>query len=384
VNAVAPLAGVRVLDLTRYIPGPLCTALLADMGADVVKVEEPPLGDPVRAVPPARGGESTLHAALNRSKRSLLIDLRQAAGAGLVRRLAGRSDVLVEGFRPGVLAARGLGPDRLLAENPRLVFCSISGWGGQGPLAGRAGHDLNYLARGGVLAGLRGTGAERPTIPLAQLADSAGALAAALGVLAALLARDRSGRGQVVEISLLDAALALNATALARLENGVPARELSGSFACYNVYRCGDGAWVALGALEPKFWEAACRGLGLEEAIPQQWSRGAKREALVERFAAAFASRTRAEWLAAFEPLDACLEPVLEPGEALDQARAELVEMPCGDATVRVPALPFRLAGVPQRPAPAPGPGQHTDAVLGELGLAAGEIAELRAAGAVA
>ena len=375
---------MRVLDLTRYIPGPLCTALLADMGADVIKLEEPPLGDPVRALPPARGGESALHAALNRGKRSLLVDLRRPAGAELARRLAAGADVLVEGFRPGVLAGRGLGPDALLAEHPRLVYCSISGWGGEGPLARRAGHDLNYLARAGVLAGLSAGEGGRPAIPLAQLADSAGALAAALGVLAALAARDRSGRGQVVDVSLFEAALALNATALARLEDGAPARELSGRFACYNVYRCGDGRWVALGALEPKFWEAACRGLGLGDAVPRQWSRGAQREALVARFADAFATRPRAEWLAAFEDFDACLEPVLEPHEALAQAQAAPLQVPCGEAAVAVPGLPFRLGGAPARARPAPGPGQHTEVVLGELGLGANEIAALRAAGAVA
>jgi len=383
-SAAAPLAGVRVLDLTRYIPGPLCTVMLADMGADVLKLEEPPLGDPVRIVPPARGGESTLHAALNRGKRSLLVDLRQPSGAELVARLAARVDVLVEGFRPGVLAGRGLGPDRLMRMNPRLVYCSLSGWGSEGPLAGRAGHDVDYLARAGILAGLRSGADAAPAVPLAQLADSAGAMAAALGVLAALLARDRSGRGQVVEVSLFSAALALGATALARVEDGAPAVELSGRFACYNVYRCADGAWVALGALEPKFWEAACGGLGLEDAIPQQWSRGSAREALVERFAAVFARRPRAEWLAAFADLDACLEPVLEPGEALEQAREELLEVPCGRASVRVPGTPFRLAGMETPPSPAPAPGQHTEAVLGELGLGEREIAELRAAGAVA
>lgn len=383
-SPAAPLAGVRVLDLTRYIPGPLCTALLADMGADVVKVEEPPLGDPVRAVPPARDGESALHAALNRGKRSLLVDLRKPAGADLVRRLAARADVVVEGFRPGALAERGLGPEALLAEQPRLVYCSISGWGAEGPLARRAGHDVGYLARAGVLAGLRPSAADRPPVPLAQLADGAGGLAAALGVLAALRERDRTGRGQVVDASLYAAALALNATALARVADGVPSLELSGRFACYNVYRCGDGLWVSLGALEPKFWEAACRGLGLEDAIPHQWSGGARRAELVERFAAAFAGRPRDEWLSVFAPLDACLEPILEPGEALEEPQARLLEVPCGGSAVRVPGPPFRLGGAAAPARPAPAAGQHTEAVLGELGLAASEIAALRDAGAVA
>jgi len=187
-----------------------------------------------------------------------------------------------------------------------------------------------------------------------------------------------------VGVSLYAAALALNATALARLDAGAPSRELSGRFACYNVYRCGDGRWVSLGALEPKFWEAACRGLGLEDAIPHQWSGGERRSALLDRFAAAFAARPRAEWLRALEPLDACLEPVLEPGEALDEPQARPLAVPCGDGVVRVPGPPFRLGGGTASPRPAPGPGQHTESVLGELGLAVAEIEALRASGAVA
>jgi crotonobetainyl-CoA:carnitine CoA-transferase CaiB-like acyl-CoA transferase len=376
------LAGVRVLDLTRYIPGPYATLMLADLGADVVQVEDGPLGDPPRVTPPAVDGDAALHAALNRNKRSVRVDWRSEAGAAVVRRLAARSDVLVESFRPGVLARRGLGADALLSANPRLVYCSLTGYGGDDP---RAGHDVNYAALGGFLAGNRGSDGD-PVLPQAQVADMTGAMLAVVGVLAALQARERTGRGQAVTISLRDAVLALMTVPLTRqLAGGPPRSELSGTHACYNVYRCRDGRHLAVGALEPKFWEALCRRLGREDLIARQWEPDGKRERTLDEVRAIFATRDCGEWLRELGGSDACVEPVLEPLEAAAAASGSLTDQPTGASVLRTVANPVRLHDTPPLGyRPAPGLGQHTGEVLGELGYDAREIERLRGEGVVA
>lgn len=382
--APGALAGLRVIDLTRYIPGPYCTWILAALGADVVKVEEPPLGDATRLVPPAVGEESALHATLNRGKRSLVVDVRKDEGARLVARLAATADVFVEAYRPGALARRGLGHEALRAANPRLVYCSVSGYGQAGPLAQRAGHDVNYTARAGLLQAFQDADG-RPVLPGTQLADMSGGLFAALGILAALQARERTGRGQVVDASLMDSALALNTGALTRLLAGGAERdELTGTHACYGLYRCRDGAWLSVGALEPKFWEGLCAALGLPDAAERQWDTGAAAAELRERLGRAFAQRDRAEWLRLLEPLDVCVEPVLSPAEAWSQpqAAAMRVEQPYSGAILRTLGLPFRLSDTPvQAAGEPPDLGAHADGVLAAAGLEPGEVRSLREMG---
>jgi len=377
------LDGVRVIDLTRYIPGPYATMLLGDLGADVVKIEEPPIGDPTRAVQPVAGDDSAVHASLNRNKRSMLVDLRHEHGAGLVRKLASTADVFVEGFRPGTLARRGLGPDELLRGNPRLVYCSVSGYGQDSPLAARPGHDVNYLARGGLLAT-----ASTPRPAVAQIADMTGGLLALCGILSALLARERSGHGQHVDVSLLRGALGLMTVPLARLEAGGEAvNELTGSYACYNVYRCRDSRAISVGALEPKFWEALCRALGHEDRIPRQWENEPGRGETLALFARTFASRERDDWVAALHDVECCVEPVLDPREALVEAQAQgvLVSQPSGAAMLRVVGAPFGLRDTPASlRRPAPKAGQHTDEILREAGYEPEAIARLHESGAVA
>jgi len=382
------LAGVRVVDLTRYIPGPYCTMLLGDLGADVIKVEEPPIGDPVRAVPPAVDGESALHAALNRSKRSVVVDIRQEAGASVVRRLAAKADVFIEAYRPGALDRRGLGADLLLEENPRLLYCSLTGYGQDGPLAGRAGHDIDYLALGGLLGTLR-EGEGRPVLPGTQIADMTGGLLATIGILAGLQARERTGRGQRVDVSMLEGVLALMTVPAARTAAGAPEKsELTGSHAGYNVFRCRDGKHVAVGALEPKFWESLCRALGLEDEARHQWERGEKRRETLEAFERAFASRDRDDWLRDLQGADACVEPVLDVAEALEhpqvKARGAVTEVQAGGVRIRTVASPLRLRETPVATRrPVPGLGEHTDEVLQELGFDGDEIARMRAVGVV-
>jgi crotonobetainyl-CoA:carnitine CoA-transferase CaiB-like acyl-CoA transferase len=378
---VSALDGLRVLDLTRYIPGPWCTMLLGDLGADVVKVEEPPLGDPTRAVPPPLGEDSAVHAALNRNKRSIAVDLRHREGAAVVRTLARSCDVLVEAYRPGVLERRGLGAEALLEANPRLVYCSLSGWGQDGPLSRRAGHDITYLARSGFLA------ADHTRLPPAQVADMAGAFVATIAILAALQGRERSGRGQRVDASMFDGMLALMAVPAARrLAGGADRDELSGAYACYNVYRCRDGRRVAVGALEPKFWERLCAALGVPALARSQFDERRQVE-LIDSLARVFTTRDRDDWVERLAPHDACVEPVLDLGEALAQPHAArcLLEQDLAGARLRTTWGAVRLSRTPPAVSrPAPSLGQHTDAVLSDAGFTAEEIARLRDAGAVA
>ncbi len=377
------LRGLRVLDLTRYIPGPYATMLLADLGADVVKVEEPPFGDATRAVPPPlpAGDDTAVHAALNRGKRSVQIDLRQPEGVDAVKRLAASADVFVEAFRPGALDRRGLGAVALRTSNPRLVYCSVSGYGQGGALAAAAGHDVNYLARSGFLGtNLGGDGV--PVLPTTQVADMAGGLLAALAILAALQARERTGEGQVVDVSMFDAALALMSVPAARVLAGASATsELSGTHACYGTYRCRDGRFVAVGALEPKFWEGLCAALELPQMRGRQWDQGTRREEVKAVFAAAFARRDRDEWVAALRERDVCVEPVLDLPEALAQEQAVARGAASGGALVS----PLRLSATPvAAPRRAPALGEHTDVVLAEAGFAPAEIAALRERGIAA
>jgi crotonobetainyl-CoA:carnitine CoA-transferase CaiB-like acyl-CoA transferase len=363
--------------------------LLGDLGADVVKVEEPGVGDPARLVPPAAGESGAVHAGLNRNKRSIVVDIRKDEGAAVVRRLATRADVLVEAYRPGVLARRGLGAEALRAENPRLVYCSLTGYGQDGPLAARAGHDIDYIALGGLL-GTTLDGEGRPVLPGTQLADMVGGLLATIGILAALHARERTGRGQVVDVSMLEGVLALMTVAATRLLAGGPAHnELTGTHACYNVYRCRDGRALAVGALEPKFWESLCAALGMPERAGRQWERGDARRLTVKAVAEAFASRDRDDWVRELAAADACVEPVLELGEALEgpqvRARSAVVEQSAGAARFRTVANPVRLTETPValRREP-PGLGEHTAEVLAEVDFSEDEIARMRAAEVIA
>jgi alpha-methylacyl-CoA racemase len=388
-----PLEGLRVLDLTRLLPGGFCTLLLADFGADVIKLEDTGAGDYVRWMGPGYEGahesaRSAAFLALNRGKRSVRLDLKKDGGVDALLRLARDADVLVESFRPGVLARLGAGWERLHAENPRLVYCAITGYGQEGSLAARAGHDLDYLARVGLL-GLSGDADGPPVQAAGQIADlGGGALPAAFGILAALRERDRSGEGQLVDVSMADGALSwLGMVAARYFASGEPPRrgslELGGGILCYRPYRCADG-WVALGALEPKFWGAWCAGVGRPDLVEHQFDPpGSPAHAEVE---AVFAGRTRADWEAFGAEHDCCLEPVLGLDEAL--AAADVVELaqPGVEAPVRLLGAPFKLSRTPADPARRPGPalGEHTDEVLAEAGYSAEEIAALRAAGAVA
>jgi alpha-methylacyl-CoA racemase len=397
VSAAGALAGLRVLDLSRLLPGGFCSLLLADFGADVLKVEDTGMGDYVRWAPPQyegaeRSASSALFLALNRGKRSIRINLREEAGREVLLRLVREHDVLLESFRPGVLDRLGLGYERLREENPRLVYCAITGYGQDGPLRDRAGHDMNYLGLVGLL-GLTGEPGGPPVQSAGQIADiGGGALMAAFGILAALRERDRSGEGQLVDVSMSDGALSWFAMVAARhlCDGEVPARgrlELAGGLVCYRPYACRDGH-VTLGALEPKFWQAWCRGVGREDLIDRQFDPpGSETHAEVERI---FGERTRAEWEAFASEHDCCLEPVLGLDEALEselvRAREMVVEVEQpGAGQVSLLGVPVKLDRTPGGPAgPGPALGEHTAAVLAGLGYSEEERERLEAAGAVA
>ena len=392
-----PFEGLKVLDLSRLLPGGFCSLLLADFGADVIKVEDTGMGDYIRWSPPAFEGaeetaKSALFLSLNRGKRSVRIDLKSEAGRDVLLKLVRDADVLLESFRPGVLDRLGVGYERLREENPRLVYCAITGYGLTGPNVQRSGHDMNYLGLNGVLA-LSGDADGPPTQAGAQIADlGGGALMAAFGILAALRERDRSGEGQLVDVSMFDGALSWLAMVAARVfaageQPRRGAEMLSGSLLCYRPYKCADG-WVTLGALEPKFFAAFCHGVDREDLIAHQFeASGSAAHGEVE---AIFAGRTRAEWAAFAERHDCCLEPVLEVEEALEselvRAREMVIEFEQpGAGMVKGLGMPVKLSRTPgQVRSGGPALGEHTEQVLGEAGFSEEEIAQLLADGAVA
>ena len=394
-----PLEGLKVLDLTRLLPGGFCSMLLADFGADVIKVEDTGLGDYVRWAPPyyegvERSAGSALFLSLNRGKRSIRIDLKSAQGKDVLLRLVREADVLLESFRPGVLDRLGVGYERLREENPGLVYGAITGYGQDGPGRDRSGHDLNYLGLNGIL-GLSGEADGLPASSAAQIADlGGGALMAAVGILVALRERDRSGQGQQVDCSMFDGSLSFLAMLAAEMLAGgpVPRRgelRLAGGIVCYRPYRCADG-YVTLGALEPKFWSAFCQGVGREDLAGHAFDPpGSEAHRTVSEI---FAERTREQWRAFAAEHDCCLEPVLDLDEALNGelvAAREMVvslDQPGADQPVRLLGLPFKLSRTPGDPVRAPGPGlgEHTRDVLKEAGYTSAEVDALLESGAVA
>jgi alpha-methylacyl-CoA racemase len=392
-----PLSGLRVLDLTRLLPGGFCTLLFADLGAEVVKVEDTGMGDYIRWAPPYYEGaedsaKSALYLSLNRGKRSVRLNLKDERGRDALLRLVRDFDVLVEGNRPGVMDRLGVGYERLAQENPGLVYCAITGYGQDGPYRDRSGHDMNYLGLVGLL-GLTGDKGGPPVQAAGQIADlGGGGLMAAFAILAALRERDQTGEGQMLDVSMADGALSWLAMVAARYfaEGVAPQRgdlELAGRLICYRPYECKDG-WVSLGALEPKFWQAWCRGVGREDLIEKQFDApGSEAHAQVERI---FMERSRDEWQQFASQHDCCLEPVLGLDEALDselvRAREMVVELDQpGTDGVKQLGMPVKFSRTPGGPhGPGPVLGADTEDVLRDAGFTDDEIAELIEAGAAA
>ncbi|MFY9487103.1 MAG: CaiB/BaiF CoA-transferase family protein [Solirubrobacterales bacterium] len=399
-SPIQPLADVKVLDLSRLLPGPFCTLLLGDLGADVLKVEDTGMGDYTRWTPPFMGDEaaqergvaSAQFGALNRNKRSIRLDLKQDGAKQVLLKLVAEHDVVLESFRPGVLDRLGVGYETMKQHNPGLVYCAITGYGQDGPLRDRAGHDMNYLGLNGVLA-LTGAKDGPVVQAAAQIADiGGGAQNAALAITAALYQRKTTGEGAFIDISMTDGALSWLAMPASRALAGEPplrrgSVELAGAWVCYLPYEAADG-WVSCGALEPKFWKSFCDGVGREDLITKQFE-AAGSETWAD-LASIFKSKTREQWAAFNTERDCCIEPVLEIEEALasdlitEREMITTIDQP-GVGEVRQLASPIKIDG--RRPGgtgAAPAIGEHTSSVLAELGFTDAAIAELRAVGAVA
>ncbi|HEY3997982.1 MAG TPA: CaiB/BaiF CoA-transferase family protein [Candidatus Xenobia bacterium] len=312
------LSSLRILDLTRNLPGPFATMLLAQMGAEVLQVEDPQRPDLAVTFPPFdEAGESLVYRTLHGHAARIRVALRSPEGVAVIRRLVSRYDILLEGWRPGVLQGSGLEATALRQANPRLIYCSLTGYGQTGPLARRAGHDLNYLARSG-LAAATGLADGTLAVPGFQLADvAAGGMAAVIAILGAVLEREQTGQGRHLDVAMAVNALEFMPVQAPQAVRGAPPRPgrdmLSGGWPHYRYYRCSDGGWMAVGALEPKFWHQLCQVLGLG-AVP--YPQGDD-PALADRLAACFATGTRDEWAAVFADHDCCVDPVLDLGEAL-------------------------------------------------------------------
>jgi len=384
---VQPLSGIKVLDLSRLLPGPLASLVLADLGAEVDKVEDAQGGDYLRIMPPQIGDTSSVFMALNRNKRSAVIDLKKPKGKAALLRLVEKYDVVLEQFRPGVLDRLGLSHATLREANPKLVVCALTGYGQNGPLAQRAGHDLNYLARGGVL-GFQGPANGAPTVPGFQLADVSGGLYAVIGIMGALMERARTGQGSIVDVAMIETAMPFAIAGFGLLFGGhSPMRgneALLGGIAPYATYLTKDGKAMSLASLEPKFWMQFCEGAGIELDMTALMP-GDHQGPIKAKLTALFLTKTQAEWVQFASERDCCLEPVLTPEEAQADlhlaARKMFFEMdsPWG----KIPQLRTPLTPVDRAHTPAPRSGEHTDAILREGGLSDEEIAAARAEGAV-
>ncbi len=382
-----PLASLKVLDFSTLLPGPFASLMLADMGAEVLRIESPTRIDLLRVLPPHDQGTSASHAYLNRNKRSLALDLKQAQALEIVRELVKDYDIVLEQFRPGVMERLGLGYEALKAINPRLIYVSITGYGQTGPYKDRAGHDINYLALAGVASytGRRDSG----PLPLGvQLADvGGGSLHAVVGLLAAVIARQQSGVGQYLDVSMTDCSFSLNAMAGAGyLACGVePEREghvlNGGSF--YDYYRSRDGRWMAVGSLEPAFMQQLCEALGRPE-LAAQGLKPEQQPALKQALQVEFEKRSFEQLCELFTGVDACVEPVLTLSEAVAhpqlKARALVSQVPRGDGSSQAQiACPLKFSeGLPAPRHIGVAVGAHSDEVLAELGLSPQRISELR------
>ena len=374
----AALSRFRMLDLSRQLPGPFCSMLLADLGMDVLAVYAPT--DPMGMGIPLLG----------RNKRSLTLNLKAPEGRAIFHRLARDVDVVLEGSRPGAAARLGVDYETLRAINPRLVYCSISGYGQDGPYRDRVGHDVNYLGFAGVI-GLTGAAGGPPVIPGVQIADiGGGALTAAIGILSALWAREDTGTGQFVDIGMLDGSVAWQVVNVMRwlADKREPARGdtmLTGHHPCYAIYETKDGRHVTVGALEPHFWRTLCERLGMPDLVAKQFAEGEERDEMFRRVRARFRERTMAEWVTDLADLDICFGPVATLSEMMHDPqirhRGMVLETPDGRTTL---GNPVKLTGTPPvLRTPTPELGEHTAAVLQSLGYSGGDIAALRARGVV-
>lgn len=392
--ATMALEGIKVLDLTRLLPGAFCSQIMADLGAEVIKIEQPDGGDYNRAFLPLARKESGSFLLLNRNKKSVALNLKNEEGKEILRRLVRDADVLLEGFRPGVMERLGLSYEKLAEINPKLVYCAISGYGQDGPLRLAPGHDLNYLAMAGALQ-LFGKAGEDPIVPGLSIADvGGGSLMASTGIMAALIARGKTGRGQFVDISMFDGAVSWLAYhgadyLFGDIEPRGGERPFIGQAACYNVYRCADGKHVALGIIEEHFWHRFCDAVGMPQLKEKQWPTGDEARQQKQQLDGLFAQRTRDAWVEFLAPADIPFSAVFNMQEAFSQPhfkKRELlqsVEHPV-EGTVPQLGFPIKLSGTPASiRTPPPLLGEHTAEILRGIGYTQSELERLEAGGVV-
>jgi crotonobetainyl-CoA:carnitine CoA-transferase CaiB-like acyl-CoA transferase len=375
---MGPLDGITVLDLTRLLPGAVATMMLGDFGARVIKIEEPGIGDPARHSRAGIKQPGAYFLATNRNKRSIAINLKQVEGREIFLKLVRTADVVVEGFRPGVMGRLGIGYEILKQINPRLIYCAITGYGQEGPYREKAGHDINYISIAGLL-GMNGMRSGPPVIPGVQIADLAGgSLHAVIGILLGLEARHLTGEGQMVDVSMMDGSLAMMYVPFAAyLANDTQpqrgAEGLTGRYACYHIYETKDGRFLSLGALESKFWENACRVLGREDFIELHFSDG-RQEEMIDALAEIFRGKNADEWLTEVEGVDTCIMLVKDIAEMVDDPQvrhrgliAEIDDPVAGKLKQIAPTL--KLSSTPgELRSPPPRLGQHTHEILASLG----------------
>ena len=392
-----PLEGIKILDMSRLAPGPYCTMILGDLGADVLKIEQPTAiarggigGFPPPSPEAQRRNAYNAH---DRNKRSMTLNLRTEEGQQVFYRLAQDADVVLEGFRPGVVKRLGVDYETIRGINPRIVYCSLSGYGQDGPYEGLVGHDINYIGIGGAL-GITGEAGRRPAIPMNIIGDfAAGGMHAAIGILTALMVRQKTGRGQYVDISMTDGVVSLlAAVASGYFSTGIVPRAgetlLNGGVAFYNVYETKDGKYISIGCLEPHFYENLCRALGREDFVPHQNS-PQKREEIFAHFRQTFLTKTRDEWFELLKQTDICVGPVYGMDEVFSDPqvlqRNMVVEVEHPNfGKVKQVGISVKLSETPGAiRSLAPTLGQHTEEVLLSLGYAKEKIEELRAGGAI-
>ncbi|WP_100011232.1 CaiB/BaiF CoA transferase family protein [Lentibacillus sediminis] len=373
-----PLNSIRVLDLTRLLPGPYCTMLLADFGAEVIKVEDPKIGDYARAYDPKVDEDSALFHSLNRNKKSVCLDLKSEEGKAAFLGMVEKADVVVESFRPGVMERLGLDYEHLKSINPGLVYCAITGYGQTGPYANVPGHDINYISFAGLL-NLMGEKDGKPVVPAAQIADiGGGAYPAAVGILLALFERESSGKGQYIDISMMDGVISWLQTALPNYlsQNSAPKRGeqvLAGGLACYEVYETKDARWLSVGALESKFWKAFCHGIGRSDFIALHQAALHEQHRLKYEIQTIIYQKTLEEWLEIFSGLEACVSPVLTFEEMMEDpqvmAREMIQTVPHETAgEMEQIGIPIKLSETPGKILrQAPKLGEHTKIMMEEM-----------------
>ncbi|MFH1320275.1 MAG: CaiB/BaiF CoA-transferase family protein [Bacteroidota bacterium] len=399
-----PLHGIKILDLTRLLPGPICTLHLADMGANVMKIEDVKMGDYARFVPPLQKKNSAFFLAVNRNKRSLTLDLSKKEGRELFIKLSETADVIVESFRPGVVKKLGIDYETIKKVNPKIIYCSITGYGQTGPYKDKAGHDLNYCSYAGIIkketvypegvpcraGGGRGTKDHKPSIPNFQIADIVGgSLNAVMGILAAIVQQKTTGEGQYIDVSIFDGILAHSATALSHLKSieniGLDTSEmLSGALHCYNIYETKDSRHIVIAALEFKFWQRFCEAVERDDLVSMHMVMGEESEKVFRELETLFKTKTLAKWIEHFKDVDCCISPVLSLEEATknEHVRARNIviteEHPVEGNVIQF-GLPLKFSNFEfEVEKHAPQHGEHTEEVLVELGYSTSEIEELR------